>query len=83
MPEDPLAGTNLIKKSMIKTLQSLYEYFFAPWEITIYSEGTDTFASYCPISGVRIGGQYEKTFIKYKYSHKFRKEEKIVKEYLD
>ena len=68
---------------MFKFITNLYEYFFSPWEITIIGEGQEpwfqqrygTFSDVCRI-------KYNRYYIKYKYKHKFRDREKIVKTYL-
>jgi hypothetical protein len=70
-----------------KGLQKLWEYLFAPWEITVHNRGADRFNNWKENSlGHKVmGTEYvtERNWIEYKYSHKFRKEEKIVKEYID
>lgn len=62
--------------------QKLYEYFFAPWEITVIEEGLEEWhrtyrGTHVPYS------EYERKFVKYKYKHKFRPQEKILIKYLD
>ncbi len=67
----------------MKTLQRIYEYFFAPWEITIIEQGKETWVQHWGCGGKISGSEYIRNYVKYKCSHKFRKEEKIVKEYLN
>lgn len=69
----------------MKTLQKIWEYFFAPWEITIHKRGTQKYTDYTFYSyeSVDFPNIYYREYVEYKYVHKFRKEEKIVKEYLN
>ncbi len=64
---------------MFKTLQKIYEYFFAPWDITVIRRDTEGWTYQ---KGLRQYS-YSRESVTYKYSHKFRQEEKIVKEYLN
>ncbi len=70
---------------MFKTITNLWEYFFAPWEKTVLSRGSETWSSQTRKSGILIDKpwEYQRDYVEYKLVHKFRKEEKIVKEYLD
>jgi hypothetical protein len=69
---------------MFKLITNLWEYFFNPWDIEIIEEGQEpwfqqplgTFSEECRI-------RYFKSYVKYRYTHKFRKQEKIVKKYFD
>ncbi len=77
-------GNEITKFSMTKFLKNTWEYFFAPWEITILEEGSESWTNRSRHYGVVTGSfDYVRYFVKYKHSHKFRKEEKIVKVYLN
>ncbi len=70
---------------MFKLITNLYEYFFAPWEKTVLSRGSENWVAKRGFRGIEIGEptRYSREYVEYKISHKFRKEEKIVKEYLN
>jgi len=68
---------------MFKFITNLYEYFFSPWDTSIMEEGKESW--FCQPYGTfskefRI--EYHRCYIKYKYKHKFRNKEKIIKRYL-
>lgn len=74
-------------------IKSIWDYFFNKWEITIKETGSETwvkkysddvFNKVKNQHGKEIpGSEYERSFVVYLYKHKFNKEEKLVKKYLD
>ena len=66
----------------MKTLQKIWEYFFAPWDVTVTNRGEERWRSLCPYTGRELYG-YKRDWVEYKYSHRFRTEQKIVKKYLN
>lgn len=74
-------------------LKNIWNYFFNKWEITIKETGSeewikkysdDVFNKVKNQHGKEIpGSEYERSFVVYLYKHKFNKEEKLVKKYLD
>jgi len=68
---------------MIKFFQNLYEYFFSQWIITIIEEGCETWISRPTWAlSTQYDVPYRRAFVKYRYQHKFRNQQKIVKEYI-
>jgi len=58
----------------MKNLQKIYEYLFAPWEITMIEESSEEwrksdFHQWCGFL------DYKRDYVKYLYFHKFRREE--------
>lgn len=68
----------LFKESIL----NLWDYFFNKWEVTIKEAGEETWTT---SDGSVWGGRrkYGRTFVIYLYKHKFNKQEKLVKEYLN
>lgn len=67
-------------------MKKLWEFLFDPWEVTIISEGNDSFVNYDYTywkNGNLVYHTYRRNFVKYKYVHKFFKKEKIIKKYID
>lgn len=82
-----------IKKMFI----GLYGFLFSPWDIQILEQGTDEFVR--PKNNNEIMADaytrkawnsvtistvsYKRTFVVYKYTHRYYKKEKILKKYID
>ena len=73
--------------------KNIWDYFFNKWEITIDSRGEETwekryrYSVLNEVSGqagkVMPGSAYSKSYVVYKYTHKFNNQTKLVKKYLD
>jgi len=67
---------------MFNLFKNIWEYLFFPWAVEIIEEGHETWYPYN--FGVKMRGSgYNRNFIKYKYTHRFRPQVKIVKKYLN
>lgn len=67
----------------MKIFLTIWQFLFDPWEVTVIEEGSEKWTrvmgpySFSPKYG------YGRNYVKYKYTHKFFKKEKIIKKYLD
>ena len=64
---------------MFNLFKNIWEYLFAPWKIEIIEEGREPWFH---IDETFQKREYARSFVKYKYTHRFRPQVKIVKEYL-
>lgn len=65
---------------MFKLFKNIWEYLFFPWSVEIIEEGKE---NWYYIDETFQKRNYTKSFIEYKYTHRFRPQVKIVKKYLN
>ena len=69
---------------MFYRLKKLLRYIFTPWEKEIYRTGIETWTERpCWAFCENYDRKYMREYVVYKYTHKFRKETKLVKKYLN